>query len=100
MPRPQVLVEFAHRLRQDGVPVSATCAGDLMVALEAVGASSSEDVYWAFRSLTVRSREQVPTFDQAFMDIFGRKASPLLIDVEEVVLKRVEIEGARVGWER
>ena len=73
MPNPDVLVEFAVRLREEGIPVSAVCAEDLLAALEAVGAASAEDVYWSFRSLTVRTREHVPAFDSVFLEVFGRR---------------------------
>jgi uncharacterized protein len=92
MPRPEVLVEFARRLREEGVPVSSTCAGDLLAALEVVGAWSSEDVYWAFRSLTVRNREQVPAFDRVFMDVFGRQSEPALFVASEIVPRTWSID--------
>lgn len=76
MPRPEALVEFARRLREEGVAVSSTCAGDLVAALEVVGAAASEDVYWAFRSLTVRRRDQVPAFDRVFVEVFGDTGDP------------------------
>ncbi|MGF1668235.1 MAG: VWA domain-containing protein [Acidimicrobiia bacterium] len=92
MPNAEVLVEFARRLREEGVAVSTTCAGDLMAALEIVGAWSSEDVYWAFRALTVRSREQVPSFDRVFMDVFGRRGDPALYVASETVPRTWAIE--------
>lgn len=73
MARPEALIEFTRRLRSNGIPVGATAAGDLLGALEAVGASSAEDVYWAFRSLTVTAHDQVPTFDRVFLEVFGAR---------------------------
>ena len=85
MARPEALVEFVHRLRDEGIPVSASCSGDLLAALELVGASSSEDVYWAFRALTVRSIEHVPAFDEVFMEVFGAAPDPSLQVVTSTV---------------
>lgn len=92
MPRPEALVEFVRRLRQEGVAVPATTAGDLMAALEVVGASSSEDVYWAFRSLTVRALDQVPAFDRVFMEVFGRKGEPSLVMASATVPRTWSIQ--------
>lgn len=78
MARPEVIVEFVHRLREGGIPIAASVSGDLLEALELVGAHSSEDVYWAFRALTVRTRDHIPVFDRVFMEVFGRRPEPSL----------------------
>jgi hypothetical protein len=52
--------------------------GDLLEALEQVGAHSGEDVYWAFRALTVSARDQVPAFDKVFVELFSERAGPIL----------------------
>ncbi len=91
MARPEALVEFVHRLRDDGIPVSASCSGDLLAALEIVGASSSEDVYWAFRALTVRSLDQVPIFDAAFMEVFGRRPGPAVYAAAETIQRSWQV---------
>ena len=92
MARPEALVEFVHRLRDDGIPVSASCSGDLLAALEIVGASSSEDVYWAFRALTVRSLDQVPVFDAAFMEVFGRRPGPAVYAAAETIERSWQVK--------
>ena len=79
MSRPAALVEFARALRDEGIPTGPATAGDLLTALETVGASSAEDVYWAFRSLAVTSRDQVPAFDRVFVHFFSDQGDPALI---------------------
>ncbi|HVR32474.1 MAG TPA: VWA domain-containing protein [Acidimicrobiia bacterium] len=64
------LVEFGRALRDGGIPVPPTVARDLVAALEQVGAGAAEDVYWAFRGLTITSREQIPIFDRVFVEFF------------------------------
>jgi uncharacterized protein len=73
MANPQVLVDFTRRLRAGGIPVGATAAGDLLAAIESVGASSAEDVYWAFRALSITAKDQVPVFDRVFFEVFGAR---------------------------
>ncbi|GIU91398.1 MAG: hypothetical protein KatS3mg011_0304 [Acidimicrobiia bacterium] len=75
MAEPASLVAFARELRAEGIGVGPSAAADLLAAMEAVGAASAEDVYWAFRSTTVTSREQVPAFDRVFVRFF-RGESP------------------------
>ena len=77
------LVEFGRALRAAGVPVPPTIANDFLQALEQVGAGSAEDVYWAFRSLTVTSRDQVQPFNAVFVRFFSRHAAPGLTVVED-----------------
>jgi uncharacterized protein len=64
------LVEFGRALREGGIPVPPTITRDLVTALEHVGAASAEDVYWAFRSLTVTARDHIPVFDRVFIRFF------------------------------
>lgn len=64
------LVEFGRALRGGGIPVPPTVARDLVAALEQVGAGAAEDVYWAFRGLTITSRDQIPIFDRVFVEFF------------------------------
>jgi hypothetical protein len=87
VPDPRPLVEFSSRLRAEGIPLGATAAGDLLKALEVVGASSAEDVYWAFRCLTISTREQVPAFDRTFMEFFGDRGAAGLVAVTPTVPK-------------
>lgn len=94
MARPEVIVEFVHRLRQGGVPVAASVAGDLIAALELVGAHSAEDVYWAFRSLTVRTRDHIPLFDRVFIDVFGQTPDAAVLVTEQTVPKTWSIRHA------
>lgn len=73
---PGKLVEFGRALRAGGIPVPPTIARDLVTALEQVGAGSAEDVYWAFRGLTVTTREHIPTFDAVFVRFFREGDGP------------------------
>ncbi len=70
------LVEFARALREGGIRVPPTVTGDLVSAVEQVGAGSAEDVYWAFRGLTITSREQIPIFDRVFVEFFREEGGP------------------------
>ncbi len=65
------LVGFVRELRDAGIPVGPTAAGELMAAAELVGLSDAHDVYHAFRALTVTSVEQIPTFNEVFIRFFG-----------------------------
>ena len=70
------LVEFGRALRDRGIPVPPTVTKDLVAAVEQVGAGSAEDVYWAFRGLTITSRDQIPVFDRVFLDFFREVGGP------------------------
>jgi uncharacterized protein len=70
------LVEFGRALREGGIPVPPTVTKDLVAAVEQVGAGSAEDVYWAFRGLTITSREQIPIFDRVFLAFFREEGGP------------------------
>lgn len=70
------LVEFGRALRDGGIPVPPTIANVLVAALEQVGAGSAEDVYWAFRGLTITSRDQIPIFDRVFVRFFRGEEGP------------------------
>jgi len=70
------LVEFGRALRNGGIPVPPIVARDLVAAMEQVGAASAEDVYWAFRGLTITSREQIPIFDRVFVEFFREEDGP------------------------
>lgn len=50
----------------------------LVAALEAVGAAAAEDVYWAFRDLSISRHDQIPIFNQVFLDVFGSIRIPAL----------------------
>lgn len=70
------IVEFGRALREGGIPVPPTVARDLVAALDHVGAASAEDVYWAFRGLTITSRDQAPIFDRVFVRFFREEGGP------------------------
>lgn len=70
------LVEFGRALREGGIPVPPTITADLVAALEQVGAGSAEDVYWAFRALTITARDQGPIFDRVFIRFFRGEDGP------------------------
>ena len=77
------LVEFGRALREGGIPVPPTVASDLVAALEHVGAGSAEDVYWAFRGLTITSRDQIPIFNRVFIRFFRQEGGPGVAFTEE-----------------
>ncbi|MFP5332317.1 MAG: hypothetical protein ACLGHX_08175, partial [Acidimicrobiia bacterium] len=70
------LVEFGRALRDEGIPVPPTITRDLVSAIDHVGAASGEDVYWAFRGLTITSRDQIPIFDRVFVRFFREEGGP------------------------
>jgi uncharacterized protein with von Willebrand factor type A (vWA) domain len=72
------LVEFTHRLRAEGVPVSATTAGDMVAAIERVGLAAGEDVFYALRALACSSQEHLQIFDVVFVGFFGHYYQPAL----------------------
>lgn len=76
------LVGFGRALRDGGLRVPPTIAGDLAEALDHVGAASAEDVYWAFRALTVTARDQVPVYHRVFVEYFSARDAPGLTVVE------------------
>jgi uncharacterized protein with von Willebrand factor type A (vWA) domain len=90
---PSAIVGFVRALRDEGIRTGPTTAADLLSALEIVGAASAEDVYWAFRSLTVISREQVPAFDRVFASFFKGAAEPALVVAGETQRRTWAIHG-------
>ncbi|MDX1447686.1 MAG: VWA domain-containing protein [Acidimicrobiia bacterium] len=86
------LVEFGRALREEGIPVPPTITRDLVAALDHVGAASAEDVYWAFRGLTITTREQVPTFDRVFVRFFREEGGPGMAFTESLPPRHWTIE--------
>lgn len=70
------LVRFGRRLRAEGLGVGPTVATDLASVADIVGLASSEDTYYAFRSICVIARDQIPTFDRVFVEVFGWEGAP------------------------
>ncbi len=93
------LVAFARALRDEGVPTGPATASDLLSALETVGAASGEDVYWAFRSLTTTSRDQVPAFDRVFVRFFSDLGDPALVMATEARNRTWSIQALQEGSE-
>ncbi|MFI7077522.1 VWA domain-containing protein [Micromonospora sp. NPDC049903] len=71
------LIGFAHRLRDDGLPIDSARVANALRALGGYVSLGSDDLYWAMR-LTLCSRHQdVPVFDAAYRAWFGL-ASPVV----------------------
>lgn len=87
-------MSFARRLRSDGIDLGATIVVDLADALHLVGAARGEDVYWAFRSLTVTRREHIPIFDRAFVEYFGQQIDDRLAVVTKTEPRTWSIHSA------
>ncbi|MEL7157776.1 MAG: VWA domain-containing protein [Actinomycetota bacterium] len=68
--RALVMAALADRLRQAGVPVSATATVRACQALEAVGPPALDDLYWATRLSFVAHRRHLPVFDELFDAVF------------------------------
>ena len=73
------LVTFTHRLRDEGIPVAAGTAGQMVEALSTVGMASGEDAYFAMRSLACSSLDHLRVFERVFVLFFGdqTKSDPL-----------------------
>lgn len=72
----EVLVDFAHVLRADGLPVGS---GDVLTYASAVAVLDPAellDIYWAGRTSLVTRREDVPVYDAAFRRFFLDSAAP------------------------
>ena len=75
------LVSFTHRLRDEGIPVAAGIAGQMVEALSAVGIGMGEDAYYAMRSLACSSLDHLGVFDQVFLDFFGARMRSVVTTV-------------------
>ena len=71
------LVSFTHRLREEGLPVAAGIAGQMVGALATVGMASGEDAYFAMRSLACSSFDHLRVFDRVFVAFFGDRERPV-----------------------
>jgi uncharacterized protein with von Willebrand factor type A (vWA) domain len=74
-----VLVSFTHRLRDEGIPVPAGMAGQMVEALSCVGMGAGEDAYHAMRSLACCSVDHLAIFDRVFADFFGEEVSQAIV---------------------
>jgi uncharacterized protein with von Willebrand factor type A (vWA) domain len=66
-----MLVSFTHKLREEGIPVAAGIAGQMVDALSKVGMACGEDAYFAMRSLACSSFDHLGVFDRVFVAFFG-----------------------------
>jgi uncharacterized protein with von Willebrand factor type A (vWA) domain len=79
-----VLVEFAHVLRGDGVVVGS---GDVLTFASAVAVLDPTDLldlYWAGRTSLISRHEDIPTYDAAFRRFFLGASAP---GAERLVLR-------------
>jgi uncharacterized protein with von Willebrand factor type A (vWA) domain len=60
------IVAFGRVLREAGLEVGPARLSDAIAALDAVGMTSQDDVYWALRTTLVARREDLDVFDRAF----------------------------------
>ncbi len=65
------LVHFSRYLRARGLRIVPQTARDLAAASRIVGLADREDVYHAFKSVTVVRHAEIPIFDEAFELFFG-----------------------------
>lgn len=65
------LIHFARYLRASGLSVIPQTARDLAAAAGSVGLADREDVYHAFKAVTVVRHAEIPIFDRAFDLFFG-----------------------------
>lgn len=76
-----ILVSFTHRLRDEGIPVAAGIAGQMVEALSTVGMASGEDSYFAMRSLACSSVDHLRVFDRVFVAFFGDRMRSVVASV-------------------
>ena len=76
-----MLVSFTHKLREEGIPVAAGIAGQMVEALSTVGMASGEDAYFAMRSLACSSFDHLRVFDRVFVNFFGDRMRSVVTSV-------------------
>ena len=76
-----MLVSFTHRLREEGIPVAAGIAGQMVEALSTVGMASGEDAYFAMRSLACSNFDHLRVFDRVFLNFFGDRIRSVVTSV-------------------
>ncbi|MDE0804359.1 MAG: VWA domain-containing protein [Acidimicrobiales bacterium] len=74
-------VAFVRLLRQAGLVVPVDATARFVEALDVVGVSEPDDVYWAARATLIRHAHDVHVFDLVFAGYFGGEA----IEVERPV---------------
>lgn len=76
------LVHFVRYLRATGLGVKPQTATELAAAARAVGLANREDVYHAFKAVTVVRPTEVPRFDEAFELFFGATRPKIIFSDE------------------
>ncbi len=64
------LVEFAHALREHGLPVGTDDVLAFCEAAATLGPRDPEDLFWAGRSTLVHRRDHLPVYDEVFRRFF------------------------------
>jgi uncharacterized protein with von Willebrand factor type A (vWA) domain len=77
----QNLVHFSRLLRAVGLGVIPRTSQDLIAAATSVGLGDRQDVYHAFKAVSVVRSTEIPIFDEAFDLFFGSRRA-LLADVQ------------------
>lgn len=67
----RLAVVFARVLRETGVAVPGGAVASFAAALDAVGVEDRHAVYWAGRATLVTAPEEAPSYDAAFVALFG-----------------------------
>ena len=71
------VVTFGRVLREAGLEIGPGRVADALEALDHVGVTRQEDVYWTLRTTLVARREELEPFDRAFDAWFlGRRFTP------------------------
>jgi hypothetical protein len=84
------VMHFARALRAAGLPVGPGRVIDALKAIETVGLTSRDDLYWTLHAVFVNRRDQRELFDQAF-HIFWRDPK-LLERMMSLLLPQLEAE--------
>jgi uncharacterized protein with von Willebrand factor type A (vWA) domain len=86
--QPDVAVAFARVLRGAGVDVPTGAVVTYADALDAVGLSSRDAVYWAGRTTLIRRPEDVGTYDAAFSAFWaGSRSAEVREPAQNVVIE-------------
>ena len=90
----EIAVRFADRLRAAGLDVPPDTVLTYTRALDAVGVTDADAVYWAGRATLVRRPEDIPVYDAVFSGSWGEEPPQ-----PRTIVQRVEGEEGEDGDE-
>lgn len=77
----ETIAQFGRLLRRAGLSIGPAAIIDAIRAVEIVGISAREDLYWTLHAVLVTKREQRAVFDEAFRQFWksGRSSAQVLV---------------------